>query len=144
MARAGKDKTEIQLTLDRCYELLKKTREPMHFRELLSSGWKELWPERELPTGVLAALYTQLNLDARFVPVGKGKWGLAEWHPRPARSNVPATSLLGKSYQDDRDRLAPLNEEGDLEESVADVLSTDDDRSPGLEEDTWLGDEDQD
>ncbi|MDK2856036.1 MAG: DNA-directed polymerase subunit delta [Bacillota bacterium] len=144
MARAGKDKTETQLTLDRCYALLKKTREPMHFRELLTTAWKELWPERELPASALATLYTSLNLDARFVPVGKGKWGLAEWHPRPARSNVPATSLLGKSYQDDRDRLAALNEEADLEESVADTLGTDEDRGPGLEEDSWLGDEHQD
>ncbi|HHY93256.1 MAG TPA: DNA-directed RNA polymerase subunit delta [Firmicutes bacterium] len=145
MARAGLDKAEIQLILDRCYALLKTTREPKNFRELLSAGWKELWPERELTGGTLATLYTSLNLDARFTPMGKGNWGLTEWHPRSSRSNVPATSLLGKSYQDEPYRLAGGADEQEVEETTADALTVDEDKGAALEEDDdWLsGDTDE-
>lgn len=136
MARAGKGTTEIQLTLDRCYALLKRERQPRNFRDLLSAAWKELWPDRELTGATLAALYTNLNLDARFVPQGKGVWGLAEWHPRQSRPSIPATSLLGKSYQNDRYRMPVGTDEPELEEAVSETLVTDDD-GPALEEDDW-------
>jgi DNA-directed RNA polymerase subunit delta len=97
------DKNKLaQLTLAECHLLLKSTRKPMHFRDLLNSGWNKVQPDTELSGTVLANLYTNLNLDARFVPLGKGQWGLAEWQPRSTRSSIPATSLLGKTYQGDR------------------------------------------
>lgn len=74
----------------------------MNFRELLAAGWKQVQPDTELSGNILANLYTNLNLDARFTPLGKGQWGLTEWQPRPARSTIPTTSLIGKTYENDR------------------------------------------
>lgn len=96
------EKKELaQQVLGQCYLLLKSTRQAMHFRDLLKSGWNKIQPEIELSGTALANLYTNLNLDTRFIPLGKGQWGLAEWHPKVARFTMPATSLFGKSYYDD-------------------------------------------
>ncbi|BCV23992.1 MAG TPA: DNA-directed RNA polymerase subunit delta [Firmicutes bacterium] len=145
MERAGKDKSVIQLTLDRCYALLKQSRAPMNFRELLSAGWQGAQPGRDLSQSDLATLYTSLNLDPRFTPMGKGSWGLAEWRPRSSHSSVPATSLLGKSYQDDRCRLNGRTEDQDLEEAASDTLGGDEEKGASLDEDEeWFsGDGDE-
>jgi DNA-directed RNA polymerase subunit delta len=94
---------QAQQILSHCYQLLKSTREPMHFRDLLKLGWDQTQPETELSSTILTNLYTNLNLDPRFVSLGRGQWGLSEWRLRPSRSNIPVASLLGKSYQYDRD-----------------------------------------
>ncbi|MGI6603924.1 MAG: DNA-directed RNA polymerase subunit delta [bacterium] len=143
MVRAGREKTAAQIALDHCYTILKTKNTSMNFRDLLIAGWKEAFPERELPASTLAALYTNLNLDARFSPQGKGNWGLSEWQPRPARSSVPATSLMGKSYQQDRYRLVSSmdTEEPDTDPMVA-IIPDDEVDAPLLEEE-WGQDEDQ-
>lgn len=134
-----------QLALDECHLLLKSTRKPMNFRELLAAGWKKVEPEADLNGTVLANLYTNLNLDARFVPLGKGQWGLAEWQPRPARSTIPATSLMGKTYQDDRRRelaqpVGVAAEEAEIPAPVEEVYFHIDDEG---EEEEWDEAEDQ-
>jgi DNA-directed RNA polymerase subunit delta len=107
-----------QRTLDECYLILKSNRKPMNFRELLAAGWKKIQPETELTGSILANLYTNLNLDARFVPLGKGEWGLTEWQSRPARSSIPATSLLGRTYQDERHHKSTKLDSDDLSEII--------------------------
>lgn len=89
-------------TLNECYQVLKSGRKPANFRELLAAGWEKVEPAAALTGTVLANLYTALNLDARFEPVGKGQWGLTEWRSRPARPGVPTTSLMGRTYDDER------------------------------------------
>lgn len=97
-----KRKKLAQMILNECYLLLKSNRKSMKFRELLSAGWDKIKPNTELDGSTLANLYTYLNLDARFEPLGKGEWGLTEWQARPVRPSIPTTSLIGKTYQDDR------------------------------------------
>jgi len=38
----------------------------------------------------MAGIHTELNLDGRFIHVGKGVWGLKEWMPdRGSHLNQP-------------------------------------------------------
>lgn len=53
----------------------------MHYRELLLQAASPAG-DGELPPGELAAIYTEMNLDVRFVHSGGGFWGLANWAPR--------------------------------------------------------------
>ncbi len=59
--------------------ILRSRRQTMHYKDLVA----EIATERgELPSGGpehLAQVLTQINLDARFVHMGKGYWGLKDW-----------------------------------------------------------------
>jgi DNA-directed RNA polymerase delta subunit len=61
-------------TLDAAYGLLRELGRPVNARELLARALSASGEADDL-----ARAYTALNLDVRFVPVGRGEWGLREW-----------------------------------------------------------------
>jgi len=60
---------------ERAYLVLRKHKEPMHFRDL-SDKINEYYKER---TTLSQTVHNELIKDSRFVQVGKGTYGLAEW-----------------------------------------------------------------
>lgn len=66
---------------DRAVEVLQRGRRPLHYRDLIrqviraQDGADDASPHR------MAAVYTQLNVDSRFVYHGQGIWGLSAWEP---------------------------------------------------------------
>lgn len=68
---------------DRAVEVLQRGRRPLHYRDLIrrviraQDGADDATPHR------MAAVYTQLNVDSRFVYHGQGIWGLSAWEPYP-------------------------------------------------------------
>jgi DNA-directed RNA polymerase delta subunit len=140
-------KKVAQRTLNECYLILKSSRKPRSFRELLAAGWEKVEPEVALTGTILANLYTSLNLDARFEPLGKGEWGLTEWRSRPARSSVPATSLMGRSYADERLRQPSRLASPTLSELESDSSATVEETFLSLDdsdEEPWDEDDDSD
>lgn len=66
---------------DLAHAILKAKGAPLYFREL----FEEVMAIKPLPgknrEHIMAGIHTELNLDGRFIHVGKGVWGLREWMP---------------------------------------------------------------
>jgi DNA-directed RNA polymerase subunit delta len=66
---------------DLAHAILKAGGEPLYYRELIDQvmAIKPL-PGKDIQH-IMAGIHTELNLDRRFVHLGKGIWGLREWMP---------------------------------------------------------------
>jgi len=70
---------------DIALRLLRTRRQAIHYKELIEAVLLErsdVAPSSEQ----MAYILTQINLDARFVHMGKGIWGLRDWAPANHRS----------------------------------------------------------
>jgi DNA-directed RNA polymerase subunit delta len=79
-------KTEVDLA----YQVLQENRQVMYFRDLIN---KVLNIQKESAHGIaqsMAEVHTQINMDSRFVHMGKGMWGLAEWLPQHGTAHYAA------------------------------------------------------
>lgn len=126
--------------------ILRSRRQTMHYKDLIA----EIAADRgELPNGNpehIAQVLTQINLDARFVHMGKGYWGLRDWAGGQQKS-IPVVIPGEADYQpkpedyrfvdeeddhdDESELLVPVVDEDGEEEVFGDedgaALSPDDD-----------------
>jgi DNA-directed RNA polymerase subunit delta len=68
-----------QTEVDLAYQVLQENRQVMYFRDLLT---KVLMLKKVSTASLahsMAEVHTQINMDSRFVHMGKGMWGLTEW-----------------------------------------------------------------
>lgn len=66
---------------DLAHAILKAKGAPLYFRDLFEQVLA-IKPISGKDQGhVMAGIHTELNLDGRFVHIGKGIWGLREWMP---------------------------------------------------------------
>ncbi len=75
---------------DLAHAILKATGTPLYFRDLFEQVMtiKQLTGKNK--EHIMAGIHTELNLDGRFIHVGKGVWGLKEWMPdRGSHLNQP-------------------------------------------------------
>ncbi|KAB2953833.1 DNA-directed RNA polymerase subunit delta [Heliorestis acidaminivorans] len=85
-------------------QVLREKGEALHFRDLIAEVLKRKGYENPTDIKAMARLYTQMNLDMRFVYLGDGLWGLRNWAPATAVRKIPTISLLNKSVDyDDSD-----------------------------------------
>lgn len=112
--------------VDIAYSILKETGESLDYRELLDKIVEFKRIVSDDLAKAMSRLYTEINLDPRFVYIGAGAWGLKEWLPKAqvARS-VSAQTIAQRSRQPER-----WHEEGSLEE-------TDVTRRPEEDEEDW-------
>ncbi|MFC4077315.1 DNA-directed RNA polymerase subunit delta [Salinithrix halophila] len=110
--------------VDLAYNILKKKGEPVLYRDLMN----EVSQLKGFSTGeikhYIAQLYTEINIDGRFICVGKSLWGLRRWYPTEQATDSAVAQNVKDDYSDE-----DLNEE-DLfgeEDSPFDETSTDDD-----------------
>lgn len=69
---------------------------------------------------MIAQLYTEINIDGRFICVGKSLWGLKRWYPTEQATDAAVAQNV---KEDDSDELEedPFDEEDpDLEEADTD------------------------
>lgn len=65
------------------YELLKKEKLPLYYKDLLDRVVAELGLKpREITPERLSAIHTAISLDSRFAYQGKHTWTLVEWIPQ--------------------------------------------------------------
>ena len=64
------------------YQALKQNGQAMYFRDLINEVVKV--KGGSATAHVLAEVHTRINMDSRFVHMGKGMWGLVEWSPQRA------------------------------------------------------------
>lgn len=105
------------------YLLLRNASMAMAAKDLLSRiiEIKGLNPEKR--GQLMSKIYTAINLDHRFIYMGKGIWGLKEWSPKVAAAAMPDILPGEKSYQPKvDDYLWDEDEEEEAEEDEDGLL----------------------
>ncbi|SFI67712.1 DNA-directed RNA polymerase subunit delta [Thermoflavimicrobium dichotomicum] len=136
--------------VDIAYDLLKQKGEPMQYLDLM----KEIanlkgFAEEEI-NQYIAQLYTDINIDGRFVCVGRSLWGIKDWYPTEQTTDSAVVANI-KEYDDELDEeLYEESDDYDLELDDLDRHDLDDfdEETPfpdDLEEDDIVADdEDED
>ncbi len=78
MTEIIKQVSEVELA----YRLLQKTGKSMYFRELITEVLEMKGRRIHSLARAISEVHTQINMDSRFVHMGKGMWGLVEWSPQ--------------------------------------------------------------
>lgn len=109
--------SEIELVV----EILQENGQAMHYKDLIEQALKRL--DRPAEAEQLAAVLTQINLDARFSYAGRGEWGLKSWAPPPPSSrrlsadDAPdqASARDDKENKNDANKAFFASEDEDIE-----------------------------
>lgn len=122
--------------VDIAYEILQSTNKPYQYRELLQEIATIKGMSDEEMANVIAQLYTEVNIDGRFVCVGQGQWGLRRWYSIEKQEDG-AEGFMSRD-DEDFDDLDLLDEDEDDEQDVSDdydLLGKDEDEDEDEDED---------
>ncbi|OUQ90342.1 DNA-directed RNA polymerase subunit delta [Brevibacillus brevis] len=80
-AHIDSEKLSEMALVDIAYEILRKTNRTYNFRELMNElvAVRKLTDEQLM--AIIAQVYTEINIDGRFVCLGDNVWGLKRWYP---------------------------------------------------------------
>ena len=115
------------------FEILKQSKNNYFFQQLVQEIAKIKGNSEEEMLNNLAQLYTELNIDGRFVHLGQNEWGLKSWFPVDQTDFI---HYLRDEEEDDEDLV-----EDDFEE---DERSFADDEESDADEDLEEEEEDED
>ncbi|QSO51043.1 DNA-directed RNA polymerase subunit delta [Alicyclobacillus curvatus] len=112
------------------FELLKAKTEPIYFREMMEEIRQLRNMTEDEAMEVIARLYTEINIDGRFIHLGQNVWGLRRWFPVEKANERPQSSKRfvrssGDAFSDDDELLDDYDEEEaaeDLDESEEDAV----------------------
>jgi DNA-directed RNA polymerase subunit delta len=129
----SKTNDEIQQLplVELAFEILKTAKEPMYFRDLMNEIAELRNLSEEEVMDVIARLYTEINIDGRFLCIGQNVWGLKRWYPVDKVAEKTGTKRFvrasGDAFSDDDEDMD--DEFGDLtvDEDVDGDLSLFDD-----------------
>ncbi|TCS95553.1 DNA-directed RNA polymerase subunit delta [Hazenella coriacea] len=139
--------------VDLTYDLLKDKGEPMHYRDIMNEIAKMKGFTKDDVEQYIAQLYTEVNIDGRFICVGRSLWGVRDWYPTEQATDSAVAANVKDDYLDEEveDALFDEDEEnfaGDLEEIEEVDEDFEEDEEPPfdgeMEEDSELSDEDED
>lgn len=68
--------------VDLAYQILADKKSAVYFRELIGKVLEIKGRPVHSLAHAMAEVHTQINMDSRFVHMGKGMWGLTEWMPQ--------------------------------------------------------------
>lgn len=140
------DLREISM-VDLAYDVLKEQGEAMLFRDLLQQIVKLKGFTEEETNHYIAQLYTEINIDGRFVCVGKGLWGLKQWYPIEQATDSAVAANVKDDLEEELEEEVLMDEEGlEIDEEIVDdpdydglyddeIDATDDTEIDELEED---------
>ncbi|MFD1675838.1 DNA-directed RNA polymerase subunit delta [Alicyclobacillus fodiniaquatilis] len=113
------------------YEILKVKKEPLYFLDIM----KEIQALRNLSQEevdeVIARVFTEINIDGRFIWIGKNMWGLNRWYP----SDKVAERLSGKKFVRKSGDAFGDDDDDDDYESEEPIEADDSDYDEGISED---------
>lgn len=102
---------------DTALRLLRERRQATHYKELIQSVIAERGTAAANPAE-MAHILTQINLDARFIHMGKGIWGLRDWAPANHKTTplvIPGDYLpKADDYIFDEEQADDLDDESEL------------------------------
>lgn len=120
--------------------ILKEENKAMAFQDLFAkiTDLKELSEEEK--TNFMAQLYTDINVDGRFLTLGSGMWGLKRWYPvEQAEEEITDESKRKKSKKKKK-AAAPEVADDDLDVTDEDIDDLMDEFGDDLEDDDFDGD----
>lgn len=88
MAEMAKQMSDVDLA----YQVLADNGSAMYFRDLISKVLAGKGKPVHSQAHAMAEVHTQINMDSRFVHMGKGMWGLAEWMPQRGVRSLEETA----------------------------------------------------
>ncbi|MGZ4032820.1 MAG: DNA-directed RNA polymerase subunit delta [Tumebacillaceae bacterium] len=128
---------EVMSLVDLAYVILRQTNKPFHYRDLMMqvAGIKGLTEEQV--NEVIARLYTEINIDGRFLCIGSNVWGLKRWYPTDKTAPEKAAGgkkFVRKDIDEDDDFYDEEDDDAYEEEEVDDEPFTDYDATEEDEE----------
>lgn len=112
-----------QSMVDIAYELLKEKGEPMLYADIMEQVASKKGFTQSETEELIAQLYTEVNIDGRFVCVGRNLWGLKSWFPIDQSSD---SAVAANVKEDDlAQELDEMDEDLDFEEN--ELLDEDED-----------------
>lgn len=114
------------------WEILKAKKEPYYFRDLMSEIQTLRGMTEEQAMDVIARLYTEMNIDGRFLCIGQNVWGLKRWYPVDKVADKTVTKRFVRRSSDDE-----FSDDDDLDSDFDELDSSDDE-----EDETFLEAED--
>ncbi|MGN7469226.1 DNA-directed RNA polymerase subunit delta [Brevibacillus sp. SAFN-007a] len=80
-AHIDPEKLSEMALVDIAYEILRETNRTYNFRELMDELAAVRNMTNEQLMAIIAQVYTEINIDGRFVCLGDNVWGLKRWYP---------------------------------------------------------------
>ena len=81
LAHIDPEKLSEMALVDIAYEILRETRHTYNFRDLMDELAEMRGMTNEEKMAIIAQVYTEINIDGRFVCLGDNVWGLKRWYP---------------------------------------------------------------
>lgn len=94
-------------TIELAYQIFKEAKNPFHFNQLAEEIKKIKQISSEKLYDVLPQLYTELNLDGRFLHLGKNEWALRSWYSVAKADEI----LHARDIEDDEEEVIELLDE---------------------------------
>ncbi|MCF8565628.1 DNA-directed RNA polymerase subunit delta [Alicyclobacillus tolerans] len=133
----GKSQEEVQQLplVELAWEILKARKEPFYFRDLMNEIQALRGMTEEEAMDVIARLYTEINIDGRFICIGQNVWGLKRWYPVDKTADKASSKRFvrasGDAFSDDDEDIDEDFDEDDLtvddDDDTTLFKSTDDD-----------------
>lgn len=117
--------------VDLAFEVLKSVNTPYYYRDLIMEIAKIRGLSADEIKGVIAQVYTEINIDGRFACVGSNMWGLKRWYP-VERSEDPIGNAKRPRIINDDDEL---DEEDPFADEEEDTYASEDDDFDVYDED---------
>jgi DNA-directed RNA polymerase subunit delta len=116
----SQDEIQDMPLVELAYEILKAKGEPLYFRDLMREVQALRGMTDEEAMEVIARLYTEINIDGRFVCIGQNVWGLKRWYPV---DKVAERTLGGKRFvRRTGDAFSDDDEDLDIDEYEEDLV----------------------
>ncbi len=127
----AKEKVRETAMVDLAYDLLQEKGEAMLYKDIMAKVSKVKGFTKEETESYIAQLYTEINIDGRFVCVGRNLWGIRAWYPTEQATD---SAIAANVKDDDYDDFDEVEEElGEIKNM--DVIYSDDGDSGDLDED---------
>ena len=129
-------KKDKQTEADIAYEVLKVQGNPMHYQTLIEEVLRRLGISQEAIR--IAAALTQINIDTRFVFLGRGEWGLKVWETPKVHRRSASVALINKALANEAAKTEELDENSlDEEISESDTDEVFDEADEGQRGEKW-------
>ncbi len=102
--------------IELAYQVLADTNEPHYYRDLMKklAGLRHM--DQSEVDEVIARLYTDINIDGRFVCIGDSVWGLRRWYPVERVTERGTSKRFVRKEVVEDDEVEEVEDESELEE----------------------------
>jgi DNA-directed RNA polymerase subunit delta len=112
--------------VDLAYDQLKSSGEPMLYRDILNTIAKQKGFTKDDVERYIAQLYTEINIDGRFVCVGRSLWGLKHWYPIETSTDSAIVANVKDDYDADLDDDDLFGSDDDFTDEIDELESSND------------------